>query len=207
MASHDRHLDENEVELYSMGEIPEGESARVEEHLLICSNCQQRVAQSDVYVAAMRFAAKSVRTEEATAKVASKTHFWKESGQRTRARTAGVVAMILAGASLAIYYPVHTRFRATKSQPFAVSLVANRGIGMPQVPAARDLEIACDLTGLPHLSSYRLEVVSGAGQRIRQMDTTGRAKIPALAQGAYFVRLYTPDGQLLREYGLQVGEL
>ena len=56
-----RHLDEHEVERYSMRQMGEGESAAFEEHLLICEVCQQRVQESDDYVTAMGRAAAQLR--------------------------------------------------------------------------------------------------------------------------------------------------
>ena len=49
-----RHPDEDELEKYSMGDLREAEAAGFEEHLLPCEPCQQRLAETDVYVAAMR---------------------------------------------------------------------------------------------------------------------------------------------------------
>src|ERR1019366_7681453 len=51
------HIDEEETERYSMGAMPEGAIAPFEEHLLICESCQLRLAQTDVYVAAVRLRA------------------------------------------------------------------------------------------------------------------------------------------------------
>jgi len=53
----DRHMTEEQIEQYSLGEAPEGELAVWEEHLLICGRCRRHVQESDVYVAAMQAAA------------------------------------------------------------------------------------------------------------------------------------------------------
>jgi hypothetical protein len=64
-----------------------------------------------------------------------------------------------------------------------------------------------DLTGLAEASSYRLEIVDLTGRPVRQ-GTLARAqkavKVPGLAAGLYFVRVYPPSGELQREYGLQI---
>jgi len=66
------------------------------------------------------------------------------------------------------------------------------------------------LTGLQPLASYRLEIVDAAGRPAYQsteavrndnLQTTLARGLPA---GAYFVRLYNPGGELLREYALTV---
>ena len=51
------HLDDGDIEKYSMGGLTDSEAASLEEHLLVCEHCQQRQAESDAYVAAMRRAA------------------------------------------------------------------------------------------------------------------------------------------------------
>ena len=61
--SANRHIDEEEIERYSMGAMPEEATAPFEEHLLICQPCQLRLAQTDVYVSAMRLASARLRTE------------------------------------------------------------------------------------------------------------------------------------------------
>jgi anti-sigma factor RsiW len=52
-----RHPDEGELEKYSMADLRAEEAAAFEEHLLQCEHCQQRLADADAYVAAMRRAA------------------------------------------------------------------------------------------------------------------------------------------------------
>ena len=49
------HIPEEDLELYAIGrEFPEGLLAIIEEHLLICEACQDRLQDLDRYVAAMR---------------------------------------------------------------------------------------------------------------------------------------------------------
>src|ERR1035441_6056686 len=57
------HLDDEELERYSMGAMPEAAIAPFEEHLLVCEPCQLRLAQTDAYVGAMRQASARLRTE------------------------------------------------------------------------------------------------------------------------------------------------
>ncbi len=42
-----RHMDAEDIERYSMGDISEERCAQFEEHLLICETCRIRVAESD----------------------------------------------------------------------------------------------------------------------------------------------------------------
>jgi hypothetical protein len=54
-----QHIAEDSLEQYAMGAVPEPEVAPLEEHLLICAACQDRLQAADDYVAAMRAAAKA----------------------------------------------------------------------------------------------------------------------------------------------------
>ena len=57
----DRHPDESQIESYSMQLGDAKEAAQVEEHLLICRTCQQRLMEMDSYVESMRQAAAGMR--------------------------------------------------------------------------------------------------------------------------------------------------
>ncbi len=54
-----QHIAEDSLEQYAMGALPEPEAGPLEEHLLICTACQDRLQTTDDYVAAMRAAAKA----------------------------------------------------------------------------------------------------------------------------------------------------
>src|SRR5438552_18331838 len=70
------HLDDGDIEKYSMGGPRDSEAASLEEHLLICEHCQQRLAESDVYVADMRGAAAHLDTRQKVAQDASERPRW-----------------------------------------------------------------------------------------------------------------------------------
>jgi len=53
----DRHIDEAEIERYSLGSMSEEEAAPIEEHVLLCDSCQVLLAETDSYIEAMRRAA------------------------------------------------------------------------------------------------------------------------------------------------------
>jgi len=61
-------FDEDLVERYSLGRLTETESARFEEHFLLCEACQERLRSSDEFVDAVKAAAaQSVRAKPARA--------------------------------------------------------------------------------------------------------------------------------------------
>ena len=94
-----------------------------------------------------------------------------------------------------------------------VKLVALRGGegDVARAPAGRPLEMVFGRTDLAADHSYRAEVVNSSGRqmwngnvRIADQSLSIRVDGP-LRAGAYWVRLYTSAGQLLREFGLRVG--
>jgi hypothetical protein len=48
------HPDDEQLELYALGRLNEPEQAVIEEHLLICEACRQRLDQIEAYAKAMR---------------------------------------------------------------------------------------------------------------------------------------------------------
>jgi hypothetical protein len=50
------HIPEDLLDRYAARGLPEAEAARVEEHLLICTFCQDRLQLTDDFVAALRSA-------------------------------------------------------------------------------------------------------------------------------------------------------
>lgn len=64
-----RHWAENELEQYAMGTLPETRLEQLEEHLLVCGECQDRLVEMDGFIAsirsvAARFPGESVRPEK-----------------------------------------------------------------------------------------------------------------------------------------------
>ena len=49
-----KHVDAEALEQYAMGTLPEAEMACVEEHLLVCPDCQDELADVDAYLRLIR---------------------------------------------------------------------------------------------------------------------------------------------------------
>jgi len=200
-----RHLDEEEIEKYSLGDFTEEESSRFEEHLLICESCQNSVTESDRYVAAMQGAARIRRGGLRTGRRRWLVHRWTP----TLAVAASVLLLTAAGLRW-INGSAKGRDRVTVEPAFAINLVATRGNGIEaKAPAGRALTLQLDLAGLPLEPSFRLEIVDALGKQIWQgavasQDSKAVASVPQMAGGLYFLRAYAPSGKLLREYGLEV---
>ncbi len=59
-----QHITDDFLERYSMGIHPASETGPLEEHLLVCSDCQDRLDARDRFVGAMRAAAAKLRHQE-----------------------------------------------------------------------------------------------------------------------------------------------
>jgi hypothetical protein len=192
------HFDEEEIERYSMGAMPEEAMAPFEEHLLICEPCQLRLAQTDDYVRAMRQAAARLRAEPLKRGLP-----WLRFPRLVPALTGLAVAVVAAGLWLG-------RVDTGEAHPFAIDLEATRGAAIEaKAPAGRWLLLRLDLANLPASSWYRLEMVDRFGNRVWQATVPAQEskegfKVPGAQPGIYFVRVYWPPGQLLREYGFEV---
>lgn len=191
----DHHVDVEDLERYSIGISSPAESAQIEEHLLTCECCQARLRETDDYVLAVEMASRQVRRdEEATERRAWRFPAWFPP-----------LVAVACGLLLAV---VAFRLVRPPGPVVAVSLSAQRSNGAGTGAAAgRQLILHPDLTGLAESSSYRLAIVDQTGRAVRQ-GTLGRMEagvaIPGLVAGQYFVRVYLPAGELLREYGLQI---
>jgi len=198
------HPSDEVLEQYAAHSLPEPALAEIEEHLLLCSKCQQRVEEIDAYVSAMRGAAKRLDQEDE-----SRKNYWaRVSGALTFRRfgwAMAVAALVLGAAVLRM-----ATKRDRTLEPFALVLEASRGSGAQHAPSGKRLELSLNTEGLPSFSSYPLEVVDDSGRlhyesHVTPEQSMARASLPAgLRRGTYFVRLYSPSRELLREYGLQI---
>jgi hypothetical protein len=198
------HASDEILEQYALGLLNEPLLAQVEEHLLLCSLCQQQLTETDGYLAAMRGAAARLDQDDESRKKS-----WTViSGAFTFRRLGwgmALVAVALAGLALRLWLKP-----AQSSQPFALALQTSRGSELQHAPARTPLELGLDITALPPFPAYQVETVDAAGRLITQSSArasegqvrTSIAK--GLPSGNYFIRLYSPSRELLREFGLRI---
>jgi hypothetical protein len=190
-----RHVNAEDLERYSMGTSSRDATALIEEHLLICEGCRDRFREIDDYRLAMRTASEQLWREQK----AAQGRQWRVPAWFP-ALAAVACGILLVAATL--------RFVRQPGPVVGVTLTALRGNGAgSSAPAGRAFMLHPDLSGLVEASSYRLEIVDRTGHTVRQ-STLARAqngvKVPGLGAGLYFVRVYLPAGELLREYGLEI---
>jgi hypothetical protein len=189
------HVDAEDLEKYSIGTSSPAESAQIEEHLLTCECCQDRLRETDDYVRAVEMASQQLRrAEKVTERRAWRFPAWFPP------LVAVACGLLLVVAALRLVRP--------PGPVVAVALSAQRSNGGGTGAAAgQRLVLHPDLNGLAESSSYRLEIVDQTGRAVWQ-GMLGRTRAgvatPGFGAGQYFVRVYLPAGELLREYGLRI---
>lgn len=191
----DHHVGVEDLERYSIGISSPVESTHIEEHLLTCECCQDRLRETDDYVLAVEMASRQLRRDE-------------EVKERREWRFPAWFPPLLAVACGLLLVVAALRLVRPPGPVVAVSLSALRSNGAGAGAAAgQQLILHPDLTGLAESPSYRLEIVDQTGRAVRRGTfgpTHTGVGIPGLGAGQYFVRVYLPAGELLREYGLQI---
>ena len=198
------HASDETLESYAMGSLDGPALAKVEEHLLVCPHCQEQLKDADAYITAMRSAAAGLELEDE-----SRKEWWtRVSGALTLRRIGwamAIAALLILGVALRLSWR-----SAPSTQALALVLETNRGSELQRAPAGRPLTLSLDATGLPVLPAYAVEAVDAKGALQAQFHAvTGQSGIKiqlaeGLRRGNYFVRIYSPSRELLREYGLQV---
>jgi len=198
------HASEESLESYAMGSLEEPGLGELEEHLLICSGCQERLNEIDMYHAAMKTAAAQLEKNDES----RKNLRTRISGAWTFRRTGwamALIALILCGLAARMW------LRPAAAGPeVALALETSRGADIRHAPAGRPLALSLDIKGLPAYAAYQVETVDAEGQVQAQSTAAvaeGRVNSrldKGLRPGTYFVRLYTPARELLREYGLAI---
>jgi anti-sigma factor RsiW len=197
------HPSEDEWEEYALGRLPEKELARVEEHLLACASCQSTLEGVDSFIQSMRSA--SPHAVEPPMFVPSrgipKLERWIPFQPRA------VMAALALGLVLASVFLVRSR----SELPVAfVTLASFRGEATASAPLGRALNLEISQSDIPLEVSYTVEVVtqSGNSQWKGAPERTGGkliGRLPrGLGKGTYWVRLFGPRAELIREFGLRV---
>lgn len=193
-----RHATDDVLEQYSMDRLAGPELAEFEEHLLLCEPCQDRLAREDRIRWRVRDGAAVLRPRPAV--------LWRLPKLAWAVGLVAAALVVFAG----IQWP---SLRRSTAPPAVILLRTTRGTENPTQAAATagtPLTLALDLADLQQLSAYTLEIVDAGGHPAfhsygsPQNNTLQITLTRGLAAGAYFVRVYTPAGELLREYALTV---
>jgi hypothetical protein len=195
----DRHATDETLERYSMNCLAEPELAEFEEHLLVCHACQDRLAREDLIRQRVRDGAMALQQPRAAVRWRSPKLAW----------AAGLVAVGLAVLAGSAWRSLHRSAAA----PAVILLRTTRGTDNPALApasAGQPLTLVLDLTDLPQLPEYKVEIVDVRGRPAFKSNGSyqnGKLQVAlteGLPAGVYFVRLYAPLRDLLREYELTV---
>ena len=212
MQTNSEHVSEEILERYSLGTLSGVEEETLEEHLLVCPNCQNRLTEADIYVRAMRSAASRLRSQQAQDRRRFPAGWFAPLARPKLAFGAAVVFCLVL-----LFWVAASRQppRASGLPQIAVVLQTVRGadrLGGARAPGRHPLLLQADLSGLPPQNLCELEVVDARGTLVSRSPAvahSGRAEAPlnrGLAAGQYWVRLYCPNSprEPLREYALRV---
>ena len=193
------HLSADALEEYVFDRLPEAETDQFEDHLLVCCACRSALEETEGFIRAAKVAAAEYQ--------ANPRRHWLDYARFYR------LPKFLALAAAAVFVGVILWPRQPAISASTVELVALRGGAIPiaQARAGAELDLKIDLTGLPALPAYRIEIVNADGRAAWTATAAAGehmliAHVPRrLAQGIYWVRLYAESGELLREFGLKLG--
>jgi hypothetical protein len=201
------HVGEDALEDYAFRRLSPDETAGLEEHLLICDDCQSALEDVDQYICLMQTATLCIRRER-------RQNIWKSlQGGSIPLREA--LRNVAAGGLLGVLIltMLVITWKPEKSAAAPVTLASFRGADstlMAHAPARQPLDLAIDAVDIPATDGYRIEIVNAMGKPAWNGPlSSGGGKLTALVPirlgaGIYWVRLYGSDMELLREFGLSL---
>lgn len=206
----EKHIEEDRLEAYSASLVAGEELEYIEEHLLLCITCQDRLDTVERYQVAMRSAAMRIREEQQAAPDVTGVVPWFRSLLRVPIPIwAGATAMVALGLVL-VNLPTR-RSTASPGPPVSVELQAVRGESQGTAPAGHALHLRLDSQGVPDVPVWHIEIVDSEGGKVwtgtgKGSDTFITADVPqAFLPGTYFVRLIKDPGvDPVREFQLLV---
>ena len=190
------HETDEQLELFGLGRLTEQRVAVVEQHLLLCEVCQERLSDVETFAVAMRQAV----GDEPKVQAIKGSFEWltfRSLMQPALAWTAGFAPLLFA---VGLYLHSDRNVVPVAS----LQLTATRGDLQTAMPARQTEMILADAPALP---SLRAEVVDDTGGPVWSgaLENGHRIKlVKQVAPGTYFVRLYDDAGKLLHEYGFRV---
>lgn len=196
------HPDEDTLELYALGRLPESQATQIEEHLLICHPCQDAMNELDEYVGAMKGALKE---REVAARVEASKPSLLDIFRQSKALPAAVVGVAALGMAVVV---VNRAGRTVEPVELTLRSVRGGGPAMAEAPAGTPLRLRLQSEQLKVDPSYRVRLVDAKGAEMwngTPPPDNGVLQVDkSLEAGTYWVRLYDSTGAQVQEYGLQV---
>lgn len=198
------HIDPEALEQYSLGRHGELDIASIEEHLLVCGRCLDKLEHTEAFIEATKGALSGTCRKPASSALSM------SAGVRLRS---WIMVPALATALVAIATGVVMAWHrdAQLGPAQEIALATTRGAEDIRVQHG-DVALSIDTTELPGAGPFVLELVEADGSRVwsgieeasnhRIRTTPGRN----LRAGRYWLRVYAnaQKTDLLREYGFLV---
>ena len=197
----DFHGTEDQLELYALGRLPDSDLPRLEEHLLACTTCLEKLKGTEDFALGMR---EAPGTDARVVAPQTGRMGWGLPSFFRRPAFSMAFAFIV----LLVVLGVFSNGRAKFAPSASLQLTAMRG-EMPVTVAAREFDLT--LSDGPRVGGpFRIEVLNDMGASVwGGLAESGPAGVQfkltrRLPQGDYFVRLYSVSGQVLHEYGFRI---
>ena len=194
------HVSDDNLELYALNRLEENDVPALEEHLMICHECQDRLDDTDQYIRAMKVATGALRQQRPglLARFVEWIRFVPQP-----ALAFGFAAVI------ALLFIV----RLPQASVETIDLSAMRDVASQAHVRSNTIpQLRLSAEGLAVSESYSVEVVNEGGSRVWEGSSSAKDQkiVVSLSSklnvGTYWVRVYkdATRRQLLREYGLTV---
>lgn len=190
------HPGKEALERFLLHQCSEDELEVVETHVLACESCVDQLEALELDIAATKIALQNLEAAPPRKQMAKAAGAWRSWFTIPRLSLASGFAALACGAILL-------------SVPHDVALTAYRGTETAIVSEWRPLHMhlnAADLSEGP----IQVELVDRLGSPLWKGASAVRrdtvdVHLPRIKQsGNHFLRLYSPQGELLREYAFQV---
>jgi hypothetical protein len=201
--SPDFHGTDDQLEAYALGQLATSNQPGLEvleEHLMICSTCRDRLDGVEAFVSGM----KDAFGPHSAMAVSKQTELF---AWLPWPRFSLAMAFLALVAIIFIFSRGQTQFASVAN----LQLISTRG-EMPVVAPARELDLTL-LNAPTEGQGFRAVIVDATGRTVwsgpasNAKDSVGSLQVKAQQRfnsGDYFLRIYGTAGDAVREYGFRV---
>ena len=200
------HPSPETFEQYSLGRLAGPECEPFENHLLICSECQDHLAVIDAEIVDIKHAC---RVAASIADARRRTGLFAWLFAAPRPMWAAAAAALVLTVSVPLY-----RELSAPGGVADVTITTSRGAEsvVASAPARTHLKLNIEVKGVAITGPCRIDLVNVEGQRVwtgQGLPSNGAVSASVaerLPAGQYWVRIFNPSGELLRESALQLNQ-
>jgi hypothetical protein len=200
------HPSEETFEQYSLGRLAGPDCEPFENHLLICSECQDHLAVIDAQIADIKHACR-VAASSADARRRSGVFAWLFAAPKP------MWAAAAAALVLTVSVPLYREATAPRGET-EVTITTSRGAEsvVASAPARTRLKLNIEVQGVAIAGPCRVDLVNSEGRRVwtgqglASNSSVSASVAERLPAGQYWVRIFNPSGELVRESALQLNQ-